>query len=92
MEGMLLTEHDNCFFLAEKEVLIEKIDSVNERLNMLDELMHNGFKDELIERLLDTLEIRKKEVSVKKDKLFDWFIKLTLSGGLIYIIIEKMLS
>ncbi|HPZ74714.1 MAG TPA: hypothetical protein PK723_02720, partial [Candidatus Pacearchaeota archaeon] len=55
------------------------------------ELSHirNGFKDDLISRLLDTLEIQRKDKKEIRTKIIDWIIKLTMSGGLIYMVISS---
>ena len=78
----------------------ERLDKIEEKLlknEVLMEDLHikmnkfsNGFKEEIITRLLDTLEIRKKESQFTKQKILDWIIKLTLSGGIIYTIIENL--
>ncbi|SDC88618.1 hypothetical protein [Geotoga petraea] len=78
----------------------KRLDKIEEKLLknevMMEELhtkvnkFSNGFKEELISRLLDTLEIRKRESQVTKQKILDWIIKLTLSGGMIYTIIENL--
>jgi|LFRM01.2.fsa_nt_gb hypothetical protein len=59
--------------------------------NIKKELGHfrNGFKDDLIARLLDTLEIQRKDKSELRTKIIDWIIKLTMSGGLIYMVISS---
>ena len=59
--------------------------------NIKKELGHfrNGFKDDLISRLLDTLEIQRKDKSELRTKIIDWIIKLTMSGGLIYMVISS---
>jgi len=82
------------------EELSERLDKIEEKLlknEVIMEDLHtkvnqfsNGFKEELISRLLDTLEIRKRESQLTKQKILDWIIKLTLSGGIIYTIIENI--
>ena len=59
--------------------------------NIKKELGHfrNGFKDDLIARLLDTLEIQRKDKKEIRTKIIDWIIKLTMSGGLIYMVISS---
>ena len=84
------------------EEFSERLDKIEEKLlknEIMMEDLHakinkfsNGFKDELITRLLDTLEIRKKYNQTTKNKIIDWLIKLTLSGGIIYTIIQNSLK
>jgi transcriptional regulator CtsR len=86
----------------QKQTYIDKIEimhmnslELNKRIKKLEKQIKDlnyDFKNELIERLLDTLEIRKKETQILKRKILDWVIRLTFSGGLIFMIISKILE
>lgn len=79
--------------------ILEKLQNIEYNVSMnskdiesiKNELSHikNGFKDDLIARLLDTLEIQRKDKSELRTKIIDWIIKLTMSGGLIYMVISS---
>lgn len=79
--------------------ILEKLQKIEYNVSMnskdiesiKNELSHikNGFKDDLIARLLDTLEIQRKDKKEIRTKIIDWIIKLTMSGGLIYMVISS---
>ncbi len=79
--------------------ILEKLQNIEYNVSMnskdiesiKNELSHirNGFKDDLISRLLDTLEIQRKDKKEIRTKIIDWIIKLTMSGGLIYMVISS---
>ena len=79
--------------------ILEKLQNIEYNVSMnskdiesiKNELSHikNGFKDDLIARLLDTLEIQRKDKKEIRTKIIDWIIKLTMSGGLIYMVISS---
>jgi len=91
-------EENKCSTEIDLEIL-EKLQNIEYNVSMnskdiesiKNELSHikNGFKDDLIARLLDTLEIPRKDKKEKRKKIKDWIIKLTMSGGLIYMVISS---
>jgi DNA gyrase/topoisomerase IV subunit A len=91
-------EENKCSTEIDLEIL-EKLQNIEYNVSMnskdiesiKNELSHikNGFKDDLIARLLDTLEIQRKDKKEIRTKIIDWIIKLTMSGGLIYMVISS---
>jgi hypothetical protein len=94
-------EENKCSTEIDLEIL-EKLQNIEYNVSMnskviesiKNELSHikNGFKDDLIARLLDTLEIQRKDKKEIRTKIIDWIIKLTMSGGLIYMVISSFLK
>ena len=77
-------------YIATNRLITSK--EIDKKLEKQIKDLNYDFKNELIERLLDTLEIRKKETQILKRKILDWVIRLTFSGGLIFMIISKILE